>query len=72
MCTTKYSGQTGRTFLKRYKENTHNIKNNKETTGPSKHNSSIGQERGKIEDTMKILDTINKGPQMNSLENFHI
>jgi hypothetical protein len=61
-----------RTFHMRYKDHVQDIKNSRGTTGFPRHILNTGHEYGKIEDTMRILDTIGKGPYMKRLENFCI
>jgi hypothetical protein len=56
----------------RYKQHIQGIKNNKETTGFSRHALNTGHQYVKIKETMTILKTTEKGPYMNSLENYYV
>jgi hypothetical protein len=71
-CPLKYIGQTGRNFRTRFKEHIHLIRTNKTTSKYAQDMLETGYTYGKIEDTLNILHHENKGPLMNTWEQFYI
>jgi hypothetical protein len=71
-CPLHYMGQTGPSFQTRYKEHIHAIKYNKDISTYAQHILNTGHSYGNIQKTMEIIQIIQKGRHMNSLEKFHI
>jgi hypothetical protein len=65
-------GQRGRSFYVRYKEHQKDFKNGHRSSKFAQYLLDNGHAFGTINETMKILHTINKGKMMNTLENLHI
>jgi hypothetical protein len=68
----QYIGQTGRSFITRYKENIRAIRYNKESSGYAQHILNTDHSYGNIEDTMDIIKIERKGKHLDTLETFHI
>jgi hypothetical protein len=71
-CRGSYIGQTGWNYKTRYKEHIQDIRNIRRKTGFSHHILNTGNAYDNIENTLKILNTQEKGPYLNTLEKFHI
>jgi hypothetical protein len=71
-CHLQYIGQTGCSFLTRYKEHIRAIKYNKESSGYAQHILNTGHSYGKTEDIMDIIKIENKGKHLDTLEKYHI
>jgi hypothetical protein len=71
-CGGAYVGQTGKKFHVRYKEHIRDIRSNKGNTGYVNHILNTGHTYGTLENTLQVISTQNKGPNLNILERFHI
>jgi hypothetical protein len=70
-CHLQYIGQTGRSFLTRYKEHIRAIRYNKEASGYAQHILNTRHSYGNIEDVMDIIKTERKGKHLDTLEKYH-
>jgi hypothetical protein len=66
----KYVGQTGRTFIVRYKEHIYAIRSNNSNSGYSNHILNTGHTNGKTTNTMDIIRTGRNDRHLNTLEKY--
>jgi hypothetical protein len=71
-CERSYVGQTGSNLKQRYKEHIRYIQNNDPQSAYATHIINNLHEYGDINDNMSMLKQINKGPYINTLEQFYI
>jgi hypothetical protein len=71
-CHMKYVGQTGRSFLKRYKEHFHDFKYSIRKSSFATHLLDKNHSMGPINEVMSILYTNNNGGFMDTIERFYI
>jgi hypothetical protein len=71
-CHLKYTGQTGRTFTLRQKENIQAIRSNCSKSGYSNHILNAGHSYGKITDNMDVITIGRKSRHLNTLERYQI
>lgn len=74
-CNSKYIGQTGRSFKKRFNEHIQALKSNNLTTQKStfaQHLLETNHEYKNMKENMKILQYGQKGEKLNIKEDFHI
>jgi hypothetical protein len=67
-----YIGQTGRSFKVRYGEQVQVIRTNNERAGYSHHILKTGHSYGSLENSLEILNILEKGPYLNTLERLRI
>jgi hypothetical protein len=71
-CNKQYVGQTGRSFLTRYKEHITDYRNNSKKSLYAKHLLEQGHSMQPIHSCMKVLEYQQKSKKLNALEQFHI
>ena len=71
-CNMKYIGQTGRSFLTRYREHFRDCKYGNSNSKYAQHFIDNKHSIGPIQETMNTLHTMKKGKMVDFLENFHI
>jgi hypothetical protein len=71
-CHMKYTGQTGRSFQKRFREHFHDYKYNIRKSNSATHLLDHKHSIGPIFEIMDILHTTKKGRFMDTIEKFHI
>ena len=71
-CGKKYTGQTGRYFEKRYKENLFSFRSNNNNWKCVQPVLENGHSFGKINDFMEVLHLSSKGAHVDTIENFCI
>jgi hypothetical protein len=71
-CSKAYLGQTGRSFLTRFKEHKQAAKNKSTSSNFAKHINEQAHTFGTTDNTMSVLKIQRKGPYLNTLERFYI
>jgi hypothetical protein len=69
-CGNKYTGQTGRSFEKRFKEHFLSFRNNNYNSKFSQHLLETGHAFGKIDDMMESLYYVKKGRHLDTMERY--
>jgi len=71
-CKMTYTGQTGRPFKTRFKEQMRDFKYNNRKSKFAQHLLDNGHAIGNMKEIMKIIHVTRKGRMLNTLESFHI
>jgi len=71
-CNKAYVGQTGRSFIQRYKEHRSAFRSNKNTSNYAKHALEHSHKFSPIQESMQILQYQDKGAYLNTIEKYYI
>jgi hypothetical protein len=69
-CNMKYTGQTGKSFMTRFKEHLRDFKHGNGNSSCAQHLLENGHDIGPIEDIMSTIYITNKGRLMDTLEKY--